>query len=161
MAFSKGDTIFYPGQGLGKVVDIHIKEVLGKGQSFYEIYLLSAGISILVPLANVHRIKIRRPISKSYAQEIVDMFNQHTIEPSLLTWNARYHKYMEQLQTGIPYEVAGVLKALLSLGITKDLSFGERKMIEAAERMLTGELEYVLGYKPQFKIEKQEQGAAI
>ena len=56
------------------------------------------------------------------------------------TWNRRYREYMEKIKTGSVYEVAEVYRDLLILKVEKDLSFGERKMLDTARNLLVKEI---------------------
>ena len=56
------------------------------------------------------------------------------------TWNRRYRQYMEKIRTGSPYEIAAVLRDLYQLKFDKDLSFGERKMLDTAKSFLIKEI---------------------
>ena len=55
-------------------------------------------------------------------------------------WNRRYRQYMEKLKSGSPFEIAEVLRNLLLLKAEKALSFGERKMLDAARSLLVKEI---------------------
>ena len=48
------------------------------------------------------------------------------------TWNRRYREYMEKIKTGSVFEIAEVLRDLQRLKGDKELSFGERKMLDTA-----------------------------
>jgi CarD family transcriptional regulator len=56
------------------------------------------------------------------------------------TWNRRYREYMEKIKTGSLYDVAEVFRDLYLLRLTKDLSFGERKLFDTATTLLLKEL---------------------
>jgi CarD family transcriptional regulator len=56
------------------------------------------------------------------------------------TWNRRYREYMDKIKTGSLYEVAEVFRDLSLLKLTKDLSFGERKLYDTAHTLLIKEL---------------------
>ncbi len=56
------------------------------------------------------------------------------------TWNRRYRDYMERIQTGEALEVGIVLASLLRLQADKDLSFGERKLLDYTKTLLSKEL---------------------
>jgi CarD family transcriptional regulator len=47
---------------------------------------------------------------------------------------------MDRIKTGSVYEVAAVLRDLFLLKIGKDLSFGERRMMDIAKGLLVKEL---------------------
>ena len=56
------------------------------------------------------------------------------------TWNRRYREYMEKIKTGSVFEVAEVYRDLLMLKLEKELSFGERKMLDTARNLLVKEI---------------------
>ena len=47
---------------------------------------------------------------------------------------------MEKIKTGSVYEIASVLRDLFLLRVDKDLSFGERKMMDTAKSLLVKEI---------------------
>ena len=47
---------------------------------------------------------------------------------------------MEKIKTGSVYEIAEVLRDLFVLKVDKELSFGERKMLDTARTLLLKEL---------------------
>jgi CarD family transcriptional regulator len=47
---------------------------------------------------------------------------------------------MDKIKTGSVYEVAEVYRDLLMLKIEKELSFGERKMLDTARNLLVKEI---------------------
>jgi CarD family transcriptional regulator len=55
-------------------------------------------------------------------------------------WNQRYRGYMERIQSGSIFELAKVFRELYSLQNEKGLSFGERKLMDTAKRLLIKEL---------------------
>ena len=55
-------------------------------------------------------------------------------------WNKRYREYLEKIKTGSVYEIARVLRDLFILKNGKDLSFGERKMMDTAKSLLIKEI---------------------
>ncbi len=50
---------------------------------------------------------------------------------------------MDKIKTGSPFRVAEVLRDLTLLKAEKDLSFGERKMLDTAKNLLIKELSLV------------------
>jgi CarD family transcriptional regulator len=60
--------------------------------------------------------------------------------PDNQTWNRRYREYMDKIKTGSLYDVAEVFRDLFLLKLTKDLSFGERKLYDTAQVLLVSEL---------------------
>ena len=62
------------------------------------------------------------------------------VETDQQTWNRRYREYTEKIKTGSILEIAKVLRDLFVLKGDKELSFGERKMLDTARNLLVKEL---------------------
>jgi CarD family transcriptional regulator len=63
---------------------------------------------------------------------------------------------MEKIKTGSVYEVAEVLRDLFLLRLDKELSFGERKMLDTAKNLLVKEISIAKKVNEE-KIEKDIQ----
>ena len=70
------------------------------------------------------------------------------------TWNRRYREYMEKIKTGSVFEIAEVLRDLQRLKGDKELSFGERKMLDTARTLLIKEIAVATKSK-EVKIEEK------
>src|SRR5881397_3716044 len=126
--FKVGDKAVYPGQGVGEVMGIEHKDIAGQRQSFYVLKIMENGMKILIPINKVDTILKQKDISVDSA-----------------TWNRRYREYMEKIKTGSVFEIAEVLRDLYLLKFDKDLSFGERKMLDTARNLLIKELSLAKG----------------
>ncbi|MFW6323711.1 MAG: CarD family transcriptional regulator, partial [Desulfovibrionales bacterium] len=60
-----------------------------------------------------------------------------------------YREYSEKLKSGDLFEVAYVLKELILIGKDKELSFGERRLLEQAMGLITLELSFSLGVEQE------------
>lgn len=138
--FSAGDKAVYPGHGVGTIKSVEIKEILGKKHSFYTLELLDTGMKIMVPMDNVKAVGLRPVISSSEADEVIKILKVKSVRVDNQTWNRRYREYMEKIKTGSVYEIAEVLRDLFLLRVDKELSFGERKMLDTARNLLIKEL---------------------
>jgi CarD family transcriptional regulator len=58
-------------------------------------------------------------------------------------WKCRYKENSDKMRSGSLLQVAEVLKCLLRVSKTKELSFRERKMLDRARYLLTSELAVV------------------
>ena len=74
-----------------------------------------------------------------------DLLNNHDVEVDNSTWNRRYRDYMLKLKTGSLLEIADVLRALFLLKEKKNLSFGEKKMLEQCRDLLVEEISLANG----------------
>ncbi len=140
IVFKVGDNAVYPGHGVGRVTAIETKEILGKLHTFYTIEIIDSGMKILVPRDNVKSVGLRPIISKEEAGQVLSILKLKNVKIDNQTWNRRYREYMEKIKTGSVFEIAEVLRDLFLLKVDKELSFGERKMLDTARSLLIKEL---------------------
>lgn len=138
--FKVGDNAVYPGHGVGIVVAIETKEILGKKHTFYSIHVQETGMKIMVPQNKMSNVGLRPIISNKEASEVIKILRKKNIKIDNQTWNRRYREYMEKIKTGSVFEIAEVLRDLYLLKVDKELSFGERKMLDTARTLLIKEL---------------------
>lgn len=138
--FKVGDNAVYPGHGVGKIVANETKEILGRKQTFYTVQILENGMKIMIPQDNVDSVGLRPIISKEEASKVIGILREKNAKIDNQTWNRRYREYMEKIKTGSVFEIAEVLRDLFILKLDKELSFGERKMLDTARSLLLKEL---------------------
>ncbi len=138
--FQIGDKAVYPGHGVGVVESIETKRISGKEQSFYILRFVDNGMTIMVPKDNVKSAGLRTVIRKIDTRKVIGILKDRDVSIDNQTWNRRYREYMEKINTGSIYEIAEVLRDLHLLKTEKDLSFGERKIMDMAKNLLVKEL---------------------
>lgn len=151
MAFKVGDYAVYPGYGVVRIAAIESKEILGSKHSFYSLQLIENGMKIMVPEKNVASVGMRPIITIEEAQKVVGILKEKNVKIDNQTWNRRYREYMEKIKTGSVYEIAEVLRDLYLLKADKELSFGERKMLDSARNHLLRELTLATSQEELFK----------
>ncbi|PIE56521.1 MAG: CarD family transcriptional regulator [Desulfobulbus propionicus] len=152
--FSVGDMAVYPAHGVGLIETIKTQNIGGVDQSFYVMRILDGDMTIMIPTANSKNVGLRAIIGKDEVHKVLDILKERDIKINSQTWNRRYRDYMEKIKTGSVFEVAVVLRDLFLLKEDKDLSYGERKMLDTAKSLLVKELS--LAKKTgEDKIEKQ------
>jgi CarD family transcriptional regulator len=143
--FKVGDKAVYPGQGVGEVMGIEHKDIAGQRQSFYVLKIMENGMKILIPINKVGSVGLRSLIDERAVNKVYQILKQKDISVDSATWNRRYREYMEKIKTGSVFEIAEVLRDLYLLKFDKDLSFGERKMLDTARNLLIKELSLAKG----------------
>ena len=141
--FKIGDMAVYPTHGVGIIESIEIKEISGDKQTFYVLRVLGNGMTIMVPTDNADSVGLRQIISQKQVSKVYKILKKKDIEIDAQTWNRRYREYVEKIKTGSIFEVAGVLRDLFLLRLDKDVSFGERRMLDTARNLLIKELSIV------------------
>lgn len=138
--FKVGDKAVYPAQGVAEVVGIDTKEIMGTSQTFYVLRVMDSDKRIMIPVTNVDNVGLRMVMGDKELEEVYDILRERDVDLNQQTWNRRYRAYLEKIQTGSPYEIAEVLRDLNLLKFQKTLSFGERKMLDKAQRLLVQEM---------------------
>jgi CarD family transcriptional regulator len=140
VSFRIGDKAVYPAHGVAEITGIESKEINGTKHTFYILRVLENGMRIMVPMKNVGAVGLRAVVNKSEVKEVYDILRSREMSVEGQTWNRRYREYMEKIKTGSVFEIAEVLRDLSLLKHDKDLSFGERKMLDTAKALLIKEL---------------------
>lgn len=138
--FAKGDMAVYPAHGVGVIKAIETKTIGGIDQSFYIMQIVDNDMTIMIPTATSEDVGLRAIISANEADKVLTILRERKVKITTQTWNRRYRDYMDKIKTGSVFEVAVVLRDLYLLREDKDLSFGERKMLETARGLLIKEL---------------------
>jgi CarD family transcriptional regulator len=138
--FKVGDLAVYPAQGVGRIDAIETRDISGQEQDFYIMKILENNMIIMIPVSNVESVGLRDIIDKKQVPKVYDIMKKRDIPADNQTWNRRYREYMDKIKTGSVYEVAEVLRDLYLLKVDKELSFGERKMLDTAQSLLLKEL---------------------
>ena len=138
--FIIGDKVAYPAHGVSEIISIESKTIAGKKLSFYVLKVLENGMRLMVPKKNVNQVGMRNIISEKEAENVFKILSERKKKNDLITWNRRYREYMEKIKTGSIYDLATILRELTQLKANKDLSFGEKKILDTAKTLLICEL---------------------
>lgn len=138
--FKLGDLAVYPAHGVGVIEKIETREISGCRQDFYVMRILDNDMIIMIPTSNVNNVGLREIIGRTEVPKLYSILKKKDVSIDNQTWNRRYREYMDKIKTGSVFEVAEVYRDLLILKVEKDLSFGERKMLDTARNLLVKEI---------------------
>lgn len=144
--FTSEQLVVYPAQGVGQIERIDSQNIGGSACDFYIVRIRANSITLMVPVKNASNVGLRTLVSTKEAEHIWEALRnnpQQTVHTGQ-NWNRRFREYSEHLKSPDLSIVANVLRELLLIGRTKDLSFGERRLLEQAMSLVTGELGEVL-----------------
>jgi CarD family transcriptional regulator len=141
--FNVGELAVYPAHGVGKIESIESKNIGGNRQDFYIMRILENEMKIMIPVLNAQTVGLRTLIESKDIPRIHEILRAREVSVNGGTWNRRYREYMEKIKTGSIFELAEVLRDLSVLKGDKELSFGERKMLDTARSLLLKELSIV------------------
>jgi CarD family transcriptional regulator len=139
-SFQIGDKAVYPGHGVGVIEAIECKQISGREHTFYILRILENGMTIMIPRDSIGAVRLREVIRKIDVTKVIHILKDRDVTIDNQTWNRRYREYMEKINTGSIYGIAEVLRDLHLLKAEKELSFGERKIMDTAKNLLVKEL---------------------
>ncbi len=138
--FNVGDMAVYPAHGVGVIEKIETQEISGCQQDFYVMRILDNDMLIMIPTNNVGNVGLRDIIGQTEVIKLYSILEERDVILDSQTWNRRYREYMDKIKSGSVFEVAEVYRDLLILKVDKELSFGERKMLDTARGLLVKEI---------------------
>jgi CarD family transcriptional regulator len=153
-SFKIGDKAVYPAHGVGEVMGIEHREIMGLKQDVYVLKILDNGMKIMIPTDKVGSVGLREVIPRKRVKDVYKVLKEKGVAIKSQTWNRRYREYMEKIKTGSIFDIAAVLRDLYLLKFDKDLSFGERKMLDTARNLLIKEISIAKNVKEKV-VEKE------
>ncbi len=143
--FNVGELAVYPGHGVGEIKAIEQREVCEETQNFYIMVILDSNITIMIPKNNTTNVGLRALVNDEQIDEVYTTLKKRRVKLSHQTWNKRYKQFHDKIKRGSLFEVAEVFRDLNLISINKELSFGERKMMETAKHLIVSELALARG----------------
>lgn len=149
--FIQEDLVVYPAQGVGKIESLEKQEIGGLAAEFYIIRIFDSNITVMVPVKNAKNVGLRELCSPTQAKEIFTFLEDRSDFTGYTgqNWNRRHREYTEKLNSAALTDVAQVLKELTLISGEKELSFGEKRLLEQAMTLIATELAFVLKEEPE------------
>ena len=142
MEFTVGEKVIYPNHGVGIIEKINNRDVSGHQESFYQLKMIANSMMVMIPVANVSAVGLRKLIKKEAVNEVIDHLKSVSIRAHA-DWKNRYKENSEKMRTGSIFDVADVFKTLYALSHDRVLSFREKKMLDRARYLIISELSTV------------------
>jgi CarD family transcriptional regulator len=137
--FYVGDKVVYPTHGVGRIEAMEEKEIAGQKIKCYILSIIGKDLKIIVPTFNAQKVGLRQIIQEEELDKVFDILKEE-INNMPPKWNKRYNFNMDKIRTGSIYEIAEVFKNLTRLGRKKELSFGEKKMLDSTKELIVMEV---------------------
>ncbi|MCK4517509.1 hypothetical protein KAT92_01940 [Candidatus Babeliales bacterium] len=147
--FTLKEKVVYPGHGVAVVEEIIEKSVAGNSIKFFRLCFLCKDMTVLVPVNNATHMAIRQLSSLAQVKKALNELYQaperklENLDFTPSGWNKRNKEYQLKIQGGSLLELAKIYRDLMFVAKQKELSFGERKLLQAAEGLLSQEIELI------------------
>ncbi|MDR1656226.1 MAG: CarD family transcriptional regulator [Deltaproteobacteria bacterium] len=143
MHIKVGDLVVYPAHGVGRVESVEEKPKNNDGTGLVVLRILDNGMQIMIPARNLKEVGLRRLITKKEVNVLYEQLKQPPVIMEASNWNRRHRHYLDKLKTGAISDVCDVLRELMTMRGEKELSFGERKLLDTARALLIKEVAMV------------------
>ena len=94
----------------------------------------------MVPTSAATQVGLRYVMSDKEANNILSTMRAREVAVDVQPWSRRFRVYTEMIKSGSPVEIAKVLRDMNRLKFDKELSFGERRLLDQAKSLLLKEL---------------------
>jgi CarD family transcriptional regulator len=148
-AFSVGEHVVYPLQGVGIIKNIEERDFKGRKVLYYVIFLDITDMTVMIPVDKAAELGIRAIVSQKEAKEALESISS-TYEPVSIDWKMRYQMNLDLLKQGSAASIASVVQALYHRSKVKELPVQERKLFDNALKILIDEMSF------SFRKEKKE-----
>jgi len=156
--FKIGDRAVYPAQGVVEVKAIEAKEFSGEQNEFYILRIINTDMTIMVPTSNANTVGMRCLIDSERIQKVFGILREKKpINGNIASWSRRQKIYQDKIRSGDLIEVAEVLRELYFIKEDKDLSYGEKKFMDHARKLLVQEIAIAEGTSEEQIADKVEK----
>jgi CarD family transcriptional regulator len=143
--FAVGEVVVYPGHGVCKIEKVVERIMSGVNKRFFLLRALGAEMCILIPEDKIEHAGLRHVVDVQTAERILAILKEPDVvkvenNHNKQSWNRRFREYMERIKTGNTVQIAQVLRTLSSVGLTKCLSFGEKRILNTSKALLAQEI---------------------
>lgn len=129
----------YPIHGVGEIVEISKKNILGKKRACYSLEIHSTKMKVMIPVDKAKQVGIRGIIPKKDIKKVLNLLSLDEVDTEE-DWKIRYQNNMNKIKSGSIYEVADVCRNLFKRANGKELSIMERKLYESAYNLVKTEI---------------------
>ncbi len=146
--FTLNDRVVYPGHGVARINRIVEKTVSKETVHFFELKFLNKDMTVLVPTTNLDSVGIRALSSASLINTVFKVL-AHPVKDSLeyelmvSNWNKRNKDYQNKIRKGDLIELSEIYRDLKHIARQKELSFGEKSLLQKTESLLVEEIAVV------------------
>ena len=142
-SFRIGDRAVYPAHGVAEIVAIESKEIAGSRKDFYVLRVVQSEMKLMIPCDGADRAGLRNVATAETAALVFEVLRAAEVAVKPGPWNRRFREYTELVNSGSLIEVAKVFRDLWRIRPDRELSYGERRLLEHSKNLLVAELALV------------------
>ena len=150
MILNVGHRIVYPHRGPCRIGAIIKKEIGGRPENFYPLFLMDdSGDVLFVPVDKVENLGMRQLVKKSEIPKLLRRLSEEVevVEApnARMTWKQRATDNFNRFASGSAFDLATIVGSLSELNEVKPLSPRDRDVLDKARKNLICEISEVMG----------------
>ena len=148
LPYREGQFVVHPKYGLGQIERILERRLTTHTVPCVEISFSYQGMRLTIPVDQVERSGLRRPIGRREIDGIFKVLKGRATFDAKRRSAKRVVDYRKRLGQGAPTSLAEAVRDLGRLSLKKSLSYEERKILTTALRILSREVALARGREP-------------
>jgi CarD family transcriptional regulator len=157
--FSLNQKVVYPGHGVAQVVRIFEKKFRDQAVLLCELKFINKDMTVMVSQTKAVEVGVR---ALSSSEDITTVLESLIIparkavpkEIAANNWNRRNKEYQNKLRTGSLKDISEIYRDLKSISSHKELSFGEKNLLQKTEGLLVEEISAAESMEEEKAVEK-------
>ena len=129
--FNTKDYVVYPTHGVGCVIDIEKREVVGQNLEMYVIEFVRDKLVLRVPVEKAKALNLRKVSKPSKIQSVMKILAQKARIKRTM-WSRRAQEYDQKINSGDIEQIAEVVRDLNRANNQIEQSYSERQLFELA-----------------------------
>jgi|TARA_B110001454_G_C12708806_1_gene429785 CarD family transcriptional regulator len=129
--FNLKDFVVYPTHGVGQVIDIEKREVVGQSLEMYVISYPGEKLVQKVPVDKAKQLNVRKVSKPSKIQSVMKILSQKA-KIKRTMWSRRAQEYDQKINSGDINQIAEVVRDLNRANNQIEQSYSERQLFELA-----------------------------
>jgi len=153
------DMVVYPGHGVARISRIVTQSIGKTTVQFFELTFLNKDLTILVPVEKANSIGLRALSSPEHIESAFRALAKPLrpishYELTASNWNKRSKAYAQSRDSGDLIRLIEMYRELLHIAQKKELSFGEKSLLQQTEMLLAQEISIVKKAQEETTIEQ-------
>jgi CarD family transcriptional regulator len=128
--FNNGDSVVYPGHGVGTVVGMR-SERIHDAITEYLVVGFPSGMTLRIPVANIKKSGLRSVASRRSIQEVFNILSEAAVRKKTM-WRHRALEYGAKIKSGDPKAIAEIVRDLHRAPGDAEASFSEKSIYQQA-----------------------------
>jgi CarD family transcriptional regulator len=150
MLLQVGKRIVYPYRGPCRIGAVIKKEIGGRPENFYPLFLMDdSGDVLFVPVDKVETLGMRQLVKKSEVPKLLRRLSEEAevleIPNGRMSWKQRATDNFNRFASGSAFDLAAIIGSLTELNEIKPLSPRDRDVLDKARKNLICEISEVMG----------------